>query len=219
MNRKTLGKKKKKYRLWKRYLELKDADVYKQYFTCRNQLRRLTRKAAKEHEKNIAKTVKTNCKGFWKYVNSKTKMRSSVPQLYKNGKDSPEILTNSDQEKANILGKFFASVFVKEPDWIWLFNEDEKPKIRMKFSIDITKEVISKKLKELNPSKSPGPDNLHSKVFRELESVLVDPLYIIFNTSLKTNKVPKPWKLASVTPIYKNKGRKHCTDNYRPVLA
>ena len=43
LDRKSLSVRKKKYRLWKRYMESKDRLIYQQYCRSRNQLRRMTR--------------------------------------------------------------------------------------------------------------------------------------------------------------------------------
>ena len=77
------------------------------------------------------------------------------------------------------------------------------------------KEIITKKLHDLNINKYPEPDNLHPKIFKELAQEIVEPIFIIFNLSIQLNKIPAGWKSASITPIYKNKGDKH--ENYRPV--
>ena len=42
-------------------------------------------------------------------------------------------------------------------------------------------------------------------------------MFIIFDTSLQLGKIPDAWRLALVTPIYKNKGSKKNAENYRPV--
>ena len=88
-----------------------------EYCKCRNQARRLTREAIKKYEKDIPIKSKENSKAFWKFVSSKTKLRSSIPSLFTVEHD-PNKLTNDDQDKADILGKFFSGVFVKEEDWI-----------------------------------------------------------------------------------------------------
>ena len=85
-------------------------------------------------------------------------------------------MTTVDHQTANILGEYFSSVFVKEPAWSWILNEEEKPNIKKELRFDITKEIIKEKLQELNVNKSPGPDNLHPRVFKEIASVLVNPL-------------------------------------------
>ena len=121
LDRKTLAKKRKKYRLWKRYLETEDGKIYSEYRRCSNQLRRLTRKAAKIYEKNISLQAKNNPKVFWKFVGSKTKMKSKIPDLYTTEDEDPDMMTGSDQEKAETLGKIFSSVFTNEPEWTWEF--------------------------------------------------------------------------------------------------
>ena len=88
-----------------------------------------------------------------------------------------------------------------------------KPRISKELELTITKEIITKKLH----NKSPGPDNLHPKIFNEVAQVIVEPLFIIFNLPIQLNKIPAGWKSASITPIYENKGDKHIAENYRQV--
>ena len=40
---------------------------------------------------------------------------------------------------------------------------------------------------------------------------------MMFNTSLKTACLPKEWKEANVTPVYKKKDSKALASNYRPI--
>ena len=120
LDRKSLAKRKKKYRLWKRYIDTKDVKIYEDYCRCRSQVRRLTRKSAKQQEKGIAEKAKSNNKVFWKFINSKTKMRSAIPELYITCKPDKKKMTNDNREKANILANYFSSVYTKEPEWTWI---------------------------------------------------------------------------------------------------
>ena len=95
LDRKALAKRKRKYRLWKRFIDTKDARIYTEYCRCRNQVRRLTRKAIKLKEKDIAKKTKSNSKVFWKFVNSKTKVRF----IHSTNKPDPDKMTKNDDEK------------------------------------------------------------------------------------------------------------------------
>ena len=202
------------------YEEYCKCRITKQRYTkskCRNQVRRITRNAIKKQEQEIAKKAKYNSKDFWKFINSKTKLRSSIPNLYTTKKPDADKMTTDDHQKANILGEYFSSVFVKEPGWSWILSEEEKPNVKKEPRLDITKEIIKEKLQELNVNKSPGPDNLHHRVFKEIAPVLVNPLFTIFNLTIKHSKLPSAWKLASITAIYKNKGSKHSAENYRPI--
>ena len=40
-------------------------------------------------------------------MGSKTKMKSKIPNLYTTEDEDPDMMTGSDQEKAETLGKFF----------------------------------------------------------------------------------------------------------------
>jgi hypothetical protein len=83
-------------------------------------------------------------------------------------------------------------------------------------NVFFTQADVMKKLKTLNPGKSPGPDGLHPRVLKELADALAEPLALLFNKSLSEGKLPSMWKDADVTPLFK-KGDKSKTNNYRPV--
>ena len=215
LDQKGLKKRKQKQRLWNRYLTTKSPLDYLCYCRCRNQVRQLTRKGKKEHEKMVAKCIKSNSNLFWKYVNEQTKVREPVPHLYKTKKQDVNHMTTCDSEKAQVLGKYFADVFVKEPDWSW--DPPVKRNLAYQLDINITKELIEEKLSELKINKSPDLDSVHARVLKELSAVISEPLLAIFNQSLEQGKLPPTWKQASVTPIYKGKGDKHACNNYRPI--
>ena len=65
-------------------------------------MRRITRQTIKNHEKNIADCVKDNLKKFWTCAQSKSKTKSSIPDLYKD--DNKKDVTESDKEKAGVRG-------------------------------------------------------------------------------------------------------------------
>jgi hypothetical protein len=67
------------------------------------------RKAKKTFEKSLAKDVKKNPKAFYSYLKSKTSNKQSVGPLKDDG-----IVVTDDEKQAEILNKFFTSVFTKE---------------------------------------------------------------------------------------------------------
>ena len=49
-----------------------------------------------------------------------------------------------------------------------------------------------------------------------MSDVIAMPVYILFKNSLQTGSIPKIWKIANITTIYK-KGDIKFAGNYRPV--
>ena len=83
-------------------------------------------------------------------------------------------------------------------------------------AVDVGREVVMKKLKELKPDQTPGADNIYPVVLQQLAGVLCEPLSKLFRKSLGTKQVPEDWKNANVTPLFKE-GLRGLAENYRPV--
>jgi hypothetical protein len=80
----------------------------------------------------------------------------------------------------------------------------------------INEEMVLKQLNSLKIDKSPGPDELHPRLLKELAKSLTKPFGIIFNQSLRLKMIPKEWKKATISAIFK-KGNRSMAGNYRPV--
>ena len=55
------------------------------------------------------------------------------------------------------------------------------------------------------------------KLLRLASPIIAPSLTHIFNLSLAQGQMPSDWKIARVTPVYKNKGSKDDPGNYRPI--
>ena len=215
LDHKTIRKIKKKHRSWQRYLETKSGEKYTEYRRLSNQVKKLTKKAKRDAEREIAKEAKTNPKKFWKYVSKKTKIRQGIPDLVYEDPDGNEQSTETDGEKAEVLSEFFSSVFTKEDTT----NIPTLPRKKFKqwlSKITVSKEDIKKKLLQLKISKAPGPDRMHPRLLKELSDELTAPLEKIFNASLAQGRLPSIWKEGEISSIFK-KGNRRIAGNYRPV--
>ena len=216
LDRKNLLKIKKKNRLWsKKRKSLATEEEKLQYNKLRNQIRRLTRKAKKMTERNIANNAKANPKMFWKYSQSKLKTRANIPELETIDENGKTVYSKDDKSKADQFQAYFGGVYTNEPDGeMPLF--DERQYVEAIDNLDITEAMILKKLKKLKVNKSPGPDQIHPRVLNEISNEICKPLQIIFQKSINTKTLPDEWKHAQVTAIFK-KGNKTKAQNYRPV--
>eukprot|EP00061_Rhincodon_typus_P001543 g15074.t1 len=82
--------------------------------------------------------------------------------------------------------------------------------------VAITKEKVLEKLNDLKVDKSPGPDELHPRVLKEIAEEILEVLVAIFQESLESGIVPEDWKIANVTPLFKKEVRQK-TENYRRI--
>lgn len=176
----------------------------------RNEVRKIVRVAAANYEIDLVKKVKTNPKAFFSYAKSKLKPRSAVPDL--TAPDGSTVTTS--KKKAEVLNDFFSSVFTAEPDEPPATPDPPSDVIFPEVNFD--PHIVERKLLNLNPNKSPGPDYLHPRILKETAKAIAGPLSAIFKKSYCSGRLPSEWKDASVSPIFK-KGRKSDPGNYRPV--
>ena len=162
---------------------------------------------------DIANDAKINPKKLWRYVKSQSKVKSTISPL-KNKKTAK--LTNNEKEQAEVLASQFASVMVDEP-------AGDIPRLPPKHlttppleTINVTTEMVLKKLQNLDVNKSPGPDEIHPRILKEVATSIAPALAMLYNNTLKSHEVPADWGTALITAIFK-KGDKSDPGNYRPI--
>ncbi|VDM04669.1 unnamed protein product [Schistocephalus solidus] len=77
-------------------------------------------------------------------------------------------------------------------------------------------DTVRKTLKQLQPTKSPGPDDISAKVLNELKDQLVSLLSKIFESLMEAGALTTEWVIANITPIYKG-GERTSPISFRPV--
>ena len=201
-NHRVIDLKHKTETLWKRFRRTGNHLDHLRFTQIRNSLRRLTHDLRSKFEMRIAKEVKTNPKTFWRYVNS---IRSKLnPTLVDESLNDIEAAT--DEDKAEMLNKFFTSTFTRESfDNIPEFQDHDFVTSLDGISIDAG--IVREKLCDLNSSKATGPDEFLPTVLKEVAAEISLPLSIIFKKSLSEGRLPLDWKIATIIPIFK-KGNK-----------
>ena len=185
-----------------------------------NLFEKMKKQSKKLYLQNKLKISENDIKNTWKIMKSVTG-RSRVQN------DSfPKSLSIDNEEitdKKSIAEKF-NSFFVntgtnlaaKIPHSTTNF-ESYLPNITTIFRENcLTEEEFKNAFFSLKTNKSPGYDNIHVNVIRNLYNELKTPLMNIFNLSLNTGIFPDRMKVAKVTLIFK-KGEKSRISNYRPI--
>ena len=199
-----------KNKAFKIYKKDKSPILWENFRKARNTTNHLVQESKHNFELKIAQEIKSNPKQFWNYVKAKNKGNNSFPNMtYEN------IYATEDKQKADLFNSYFCSVFTTE-NLEEIPTLDDKSEGKSIENINLTIDMIEKKLDKLNISKAAGPDKIHGKILKELKSQLSEPLYKIFSKSINQGCLPSDWKFAHVKPLYK-KGKKDMVSNYRPV--
>ena len=154
----------------------------------------------------------TSSKTYWSTLNrfiGRGKI-PIIPPLNVNG----ELVTDF-AKKANLFNNFFAdqcSVLSNDstlPDFSYCTNHRIS-------EVELSDERILKIIKDLDPNKALGCDNISVKMIQLCGDSIVLPLKLIFRSALNSGVFPSNWKKGNVTPVHK-KGSKQILTNYRPI--
>eukprot|EP00117_Sycon_ciliatum_P002447 scpid66661/ scgid1988/ Probable RNA-directed DNA polymerase from transposon X-element; Reverse transcriptase len=82
--------------------------------------------------------------------------------------------------------------------------------------VTATEVEVLELLRHIDTNKSAGPDGIPSILLKLTADRIAPSLTIIFNHSFTHGQVPRDWRDAMVSPIFK-KGSRACPTNYRPI--
>ncbi|XP_072174582.1 uncharacterized protein [Diadema setosum] len=173
-----------KHKSWNRYQKSRSVADWTIYVKHRNIASSEVKTAKSDFENKLADEVKVNVKSFWRYVKSQTKAKCGIPELLK----ADGTWAKDDQEKADTLNSFFGSVYT-EDDAASTYDMPRKTAVVLD-DVEFTIDDINALLSNLDSNKSPGPDDIHSRVLKELHNELAEPLQIIFTKLLREDTVP-----------------------------
>ena len=210
MNARLMKLWKKKRNSWTRVQEKYSKNSWKRYRRDRDKLSLNIRKEKRLYEGKIAKNARGNKKAFFKYVNSRLTVRPEITAL----RTSENTIVEEDKDIVEVQVDYFSTVYTE-------YKGEQMPEMQNMTeaeitNIEITAEMVEKKLRDLNENKSSGSDIFHPYVLKETAKEMSEPLAIIYQKLLDEGVCPNEWKSANVTPIHK-KGDRTDPSNYRPV--
>ena len=202
----------RKKRAFKKARKSKQAKDIKKY----GKLKASTKKACKSVYSTYINNIvdpetAENPKKLWSFIKSKKTDNTGVaPLRAKNG------ITCSDTEmKVNTLNEQFVSVFSKDEVVSTAPDMRSSPRPTMNH-IQVSQEGVFKLLACLQVHKAMDPDEIPSKLLKELAEELTPIFTLYFQASLDQGIVLEDWKSANVVPIFK-KGARNKPENYRQV--
>ena len=117
------------------------------------------------------------------------------------------------QNQASVFNLFFNSVFsAKEPFRI----EDIKVENPTMTNFSISKANIKSILRELDITRTRGPNCIPPILYRRTSEQMSSTLHKVFKNIKRLKRLPKKWKVAAVSPIYK-KGNRKLMNYYRGI--
>ena len=81
---------------------------------------------------------------------------------------------------------------------------------------EISSREIFKLIQKIPGNKASGLDNISARLLKEAATVVTHSLTYIINISITTGIFPNSWKIAKVTPIFKEDAKTD-PNNYRPI--
>ena len=164
----------------------------------------------RENSKNIKKT--------WKGIN--TLLGNNLGTTSINNITYNNTNYTIPNEIANALNSHFTEIGPKLASQLPLSSKQPSDYISpTQYSFSIRETSISEVLsliRALPTNKASGLDGISTKLLKEADSIIAPSLANLFNLSIRSGIFPREWKIAKVTPTYKD-GTKCIPDNYGPI--
>ena len=144
---------------------------------------------------------------MWKFINKITGSKTYKPP-------HKDLDCNMFNDHFSTIGEKLVSEMSSKPkDLPW-----RQPPCGTVFKFhSIIENDVCKQLKKLGTDSNMDVLGLDSKLLNISSEIIAPILSKLFNASLTTGILPKDWKTACVTPIFKGKGEMSDKSNYRPI--
>ena len=159
----------------------------------------------------------SDSKRFWKDIQNILPKKNKSNQRNYTLKDNNGELVFDPKSASDLINEYFTNIGPKLAQSFnsnWLFRGTTCDHVMD--NMVVTEDEIISLCKEINTNKSSAIENLSSNILKLSFLTLSKQLTYIFNLSLNSAIVPKTWKIATVTPLFKAGYVLQC-NNYRPI--
>ena len=210
---------KKKQRLYEKFLKNKTLDNERNYKNYKKIFEKTKKKSKMNHYSSLIKENIGNSKKTWdviKEVTGTKKTKDSFPNRIRDN----DIDIYQQSEIAEKFNEFYVNVGKNLAEKIEPSSKHFKSYLKTcpneMLEFELSSEELRKAFHSLKPNKSEGIDEIHVNIIKSIYEFVEEPLYFIFNHSLKQGIFPNDLKIAKVIPLYK-KDEDDIVSNYRPV--
>ena len=165
----------------------------------------------------------TSSRPFWKKINKfrTGKARNKIPNLLINNK-----IIETDEDKGLVFRENLKETFQLNDENIdKKFNEEVEETVQgflnnqtknFKYE-DITLKELKEAIHKCKDFSTPGPDNIHNLMLKNLPFSILSEILHLFNISLSSSIVPETWKTSHIFMIPKKNLSLEDPTNYRPI--
>ena len=154
----------------------------------------------------------------WQAINSLLNKKSKSTEISELINENQTV--KGDENIASCFNDYFATIGSRLTSNSTVVDADPLrfvPSVANTFSFhNIAAQEFMETLAQIKTNKSPGIDGISAKLLKDAGDTITESLVNIFNLSLRPGIFPDDWKLARVTPIYKDGSKTEC-GNYRPI--
>jgi hypothetical protein len=210
----------RKAELFRKYLNHPTPDNRVNYTTYKNILTGSLRKAETKYYLEKVDAKKKNIKALWQIYGpiinpSKSKGSNKIERIVHNN----HIMTNK-KDIANTLNDYFVNIGPKLSKCSANNQCFEKylknNQMSSLYLYPVCPSEVLSLISKLDNNKSPGDDEISSKLLKACPAVFSELISHIANMAIETGRYPEKLKLGKVVPIHK-KGSKTDPTNYRPI--
>ena len=211
---------KRKNKLYKLYMNSKNAFYFSKYKFYRNKIKHLILLSKKSYYSNYFQNNSNNIKKTWQGIKQLMTLSNKKVHIPTTVEIDSQKITNTI-DIANAFNTYFASIgsnlAASIPSLAVSYTEYLKSPTLQSFALyPTTSWEVEQEINSLCGNKSTGPFSIPTKLLKLLKSILSEPLSYLYNCSFNSGIVPNKFKIAKVIPIFK-KGSYTVFLNYRPI--